>query len=75
MVREFLTVTGGDRQPDDLITHRWLYAKSSDRAKPGHLWFADEKIGLVGDWLDGGRVEGAFNSAHSLVNTLVSLKA
>jgi len=74
MVREFLTVTGGDRQPDDLITHRWLYAKSSDSAKPGHRWFANEKIGLAGDWLDGGRVEGAFNSAHSLVNALVSPK-
>ena len=70
MVSEFLAVTGADQQPDDLVTHRWLYAKSSDPATPGHLWFADEKIGLAGDWLSGGRVEGAFDSASALVKAL-----
>lgn len=70
MVREFLDVTGADEQPDDLVTHRWLYAKSSDPATPGHLWFPDYRIGLAGDWLSGGRVEGAFDSASGLVRSL-----
>jgi predicted NAD/FAD-dependent oxidoreductase len=70
MVREFLAVTGGEQQPDDLVTHRWLYAKSSDPATPGHLWFPDDGIGLAGDWLSGGRVEGAFESARGLVRLL-----
>lgn len=70
MVQEFLDVTGADEQPDDLVTHRWLYAKSSDPATPGHLWFPDYRIGLAGDWLSGGRVEGAFDSASGLVRSL-----
>lgn len=70
MIREFLAITGTDQQPDDQVSHRWLYAKSSDPATPGHLWFAEEHIGLAGDWLSGGRVEGAFDSASALVKTL-----
>lgn len=70
MVREFQAVTGATAMPDDLVTHRWLYAKSSDPATPGHLWFAEAGIGLAGDWLSGGRVEGAFDSASGLVQAL-----
>jgi hypothetical protein len=70
MVREFLAVTGADGQPDNLVTHRWLYAKSSDPATPGHLWFSEHRIGLAGDWLSGGRVEGAFDSASGLVRSV-----
>jgi len=70
MVREFQAVTGAQVSPDDLVTHRWLYAKSSDPVSPGFRWFEDNRIGLAGDWLDGGRVEGAFNSACALVRVL-----
>ena len=70
MIDEFMAVTGAMTRPDDQIAHRWLYAKSSDPARPGHLWFSDERIGLAGDWLSGGRVEGAFDSASALVRSL-----
>ena len=70
MIDEFQAVTGTDLLPDDVLTHRWLYAKSSDPARPGCHWFADERIGLAGDWLSGGRVEGAFNSASALVQAM-----
>lgn len=73
MVREFQSVTGATVMPDDLVTHRWLYAKSSDPATPGHLWFADAGIGLAGDWLSGGRVEGAFESASALVKAMTEM--
>jgi renalase len=73
MIREFQSVTGSRQEPDNLVTHRWLYAKSSDTDTPGHRWFADQRIGLAGDWLSGGRVEGAFNSASGLVDEMVSL--
>jgi predicted NAD/FAD-dependent oxidoreductase len=75
MIREFQAVTGTDLVPDDLVTHRWLYAKSSDPAMPGCRWFADERIGLAGDWLSGGRVEGAFNSASALVQAITDKPA
>jgi renalase len=73
MIREFQSVTGSRQEPDNLVTHRWLYAKSSDTDTPGHRWFADQRIGLAGDWLSGGRVEGAFNSASGLVDEMGSL--
>jgi len=70
MIREFQDATGSRQQPDKLLTHRWLYAKSSDSDTPGHRWFPDQRIGLAGDWLSGGRVEGAFNSASGLVDEM-----
>lgn len=54
-------------EPDDWLAHRWLYARSEHNDRPGSLWFADQGIGLAGDWLSGGRVEGAFLSASDLV--------
>lgn len=61
-------VTGTEVAVTDALTHRWLYARSEGGEHPGHLWFQEQGIGLAGDWLSGGRVEGAFNSACSLVS-------
>lgn len=52
---------------DRVVTHRWLYARPAHSTGPGHLWFPDLAIGMTGDWLRGGRVEGAFDSAESLI--------
>lgn len=70
LLAEFLRCSGVSEQPDDFIVHRWLYAKPRERTAPGHLWFDDQRIAIVGDWLDGGRVEGAFNSAFGLISRL-----
>ncbi|MEO9588650.1 MAG: FAD-dependent oxidoreductase, partial [Marinobacter sp.] len=67
MVEAFQKVTGVTVCPEDWISHRWLYAKSSPTEQPGFRWYGDQRIGLAGDWLSGGRVEGAFNSASGLV--------
>lgn len=67
MIEAFKKVTGVTVCPDDWISHRWLYAKSSPTEQPGFRWYGDQRIGLAGDWLSGGRVEGAFNSASGLV--------
>ena len=72
LVDEFLRCSGINARPDDFLVHRWLYAKPRARTAPGHLWFEDQRIGIVGDWLDGGRVEGAFNSASGLIARLDS---
>ena len=58
--------------PDEMLSHRWLYARSDGGGQPGHLWFEENGIGLAGDWLSGGRVEGAFNSATGLVQAMAS---
>ena len=72
LLEEFLRCSGVTGQPDDFLVHRWLYAKPRASTAPGHLWFGDRNIALAGDWLDGGRVEGAFNSANDLVRRLES---
>lgn len=72
LVKAFQELIGSDVQPDDLVPHRWLYARSGGQNFPGHLWLDQLGIGLAGDWLDGGRVEGAFNSASGLVKAMKS---
>ncbi|MFC4260439.1 NAD(P)/FAD-dependent oxidoreductase [Marinobacter lacisalsi] len=70
LLAEFLRCSGVTAQPDNFLVHRWLYAKPRARTAQGHLWFADQRIAVAGDWLDGGRVEGAFNSAAGLISRL-----
>lgn len=52
--------------------HRWRYAIPETEVGPGHLWYPKVNLGLCGDWLSGGRVEGAFDSAESLLAHLRS---
>lgn len=66
LLADFNRVTGLVTAPTQLLSHRWLYAKSKTRRGPGHYWFADDRLAVIGDWLTGGRVEGAFDSAASL---------
>lgn len=63
----FRDVTGYDGGVADHVVHRWLYARSTDGTCPGYLWDAGLGLGLAGDWLAGGRVEGAWESADQLV--------
>lgn len=67
LISAFRHLTGTHVGVKDTVTHRWLYARSEGGNNPGHLWFQAQGIGLAGDWLSGGRVEGAFDSACSLV--------
>jgi len=64
---ELSALTGADIKPDQTVAHRWLYARSAGGAQPGFLYDAENGIGLAGDWLAGGRVEGAWESAARLV--------
>lgn len=67
MLAEFRETCGVTAGHGEIVHHRWLYARPRARTGPGHLWFAEQGIAIAGDWLEGGRVEGAFNSADSLV--------
>ncbi|MGM0767589.1 MAG: NAD(P)/FAD-dependent oxidoreductase [Pseudomonadota bacterium] len=72
LVAAFQATTGNSPEPTDIVPHRWLYARSADTRRPGCLWFAAEGIGLAGDWLSGGRVEGAFESASDLIAAMMA---
>jgi hypothetical protein len=52
--------------------HRWRYADSDPPARVGSLWSAAEQLGVCGDWLNGGRVEGAWLSGRHLAKHLLT---
>jgi len=50
--------------------HRWRYASCEGRAPSDAYWDPDTCIGVCGDWLAGGRVEGAWLSARALAERI-----
>lgn len=66
----FATWTGA--QPLESTAHRWRYADCDQPAKVGSVWSATEQLGLCGDWLNGGRVEGAWLSGRHLAAQLLA---
>jgi predicted NAD/FAD-dependent oxidoreductase len=63
---------GLDCATADISIHRWRYA--SGCAAPAAGFYANRQLqlGLCGDWLNGGRVEGAWLSGYHVANTLTS---
>jgi hypothetical protein len=57
---------GLDCQNAQISVHRWRYASGSMDATPGFRIYQHLKLGLCGDWLHGGRVEGAWLSGYQL---------
>ncbi|MBU3736403.1 MAG: FAD-dependent oxidoreductase, partial [Methylobacterium sp.] len=48
---------GGPR-PDAWTAHRWRYADCTRPLAAGALWHPDSGIGICGDWVDRGSIEG-----------------
>ncbi|KKO12308.1 hypothetical protein LCGC14_0003180 [marine sediment metagenome] len=71
---EAFAVLGGP-VPDNAGAHRWRYAEPVAGAKADNfLWDANLKLGVCGDWLNAGRVEGAWLSGRALARTLTSVE-
>ncbi|MBR9870911.1 MAG: NAD(P)-binding protein [Gammaproteobacteria bacterium] len=70
LLAAFRQLTGFDGTPVELVTHRWLYARSASSEQPGFLWDKGQGVGIAGDWLEGGRVEGAWESASQLAEAM-----
>jgi renalase len=56
----------GGSTPDGWAAHRWRYAKADPALDRQYCWSAQKHIGLCGDWLNGGKVEGAWLSGKEL---------
>lgn len=69
LARAFSRLTDTRRQASESLSHRWLYAKAGS-AGEGSLWWPTEGIGIAGDWLCGGRVEAAYESAAHLAEQI-----
>lgn len=64
----------GGAVPDNATVHRWRYAEPSSAANADScLWDAALKLGLCGDWLNAGRVEGAWLSGRTLARSIVAI--
>ncbi len=66
-------------QLDDAINaysvHRWRYADCEQFSERVYGWDADQNIGLCGDWLNGGKVQGAWLSGYHLAQRLIDSAA
>lgn len=61
----------GAPHPAAWTAHRWRYADTASPLQSGCCWDAGRRIGLCGDWLHGGRVEGAWLSGLQLAQRML----
>ena len=70
MIAAFLAL--GGKAPAEYAIQRWRYASSDTSLQEGFHCDFERSIGYCGDWLHGGRVEGAWLSGHALANTIIA---
>jgi predicted NAD/FAD-dependent oxidoreductase len=61
----------GGQVPAVWSAHRWRYASSDPAIATTSVWDQNHGLGLCGDWLNGGRVEGAWLSGRSLATKML----
>jgi renalase len=61
----------GGPTPSTWAAHRWRYASTEPAQLRGCMWDAELAIGLCGDWLNGGKVEGAWLSGRQLAREFI----
>ena len=67
---ECLIKLGFNCQDAEISMHRWRYASGGLENAIGFLSLPDIGLGLCGDWLNGGRVEGAWLSGLELAEAI-----
>ncbi len=60
----------GASDPDECIAHRWRYADTPTPLNDGFFWDNQAKLGVCGDWINGGKVEGAWLSGLYLAEAI-----
>ncbi len=61
----------GAPAPDAISAHRWRFADVAPGQTHGFLWNETARLGVCGDWLNGGKVEGAWLSGHRLAESML----
>jgi predicted NAD/FAD-dependent oxidoreductase len=65
----------GAPAPAAWSAHRWRYADTRSATAGACIWSAERRLGLCGDWLNGGGVEGAWLSGMALADAILGRKA
>lgn len=60
----------GAPAPERWSAHRWRYAKAAQARNEECIWVDGQALGLCGDWLGGGTVEGAWLSGLALAQRI-----
>ena len=61
----------GAPAPQAWTTHRWRYAVAAPALIGGSVWSAEDGLGLCGDWLHRGTIEGAWLSGRRLAGEVL----
>lgn len=61
----------GGPAPASYTAHRWRYADTSPPLAMGCAWDSVARIGLCGDWLNGGKVEGAWLGGRAMAQRVL----
>jgi predicted NAD/FAD-dependent oxidoreductase len=68
---ECLAGIGFDCRDSEISMHRWRYASGALESPIHFLLLPDLNLGLCGDWLHGGRVEGSYLSGLQLAEAII----
>ncbi len=74
---EAFVALGGSTQAISSTAHRWRYADTDPAStpaagNPSSWWDAQARLGLCGDWLHGGKVQGAWLSGQHIARSLLA---
>jgi predicted NAD/FAD-dependent oxidoreductase len=72
MIAAFIAL--GGKAPAEYAIHRWRYASSDPAYQVRFNCNLEQGIAYCGDWLHGGRVEGAWLSGQALANTIIAAR-
>jgi hypothetical protein len=61
-----------DIQSDECDLHRWMYADCEQYLTDIYHFDAIHNIGLCGDWLNGGKIQGAWLSGYKLAERVIN---
>ncbi len=70
LLQAFADLGGPQPAQVQATAHRWRYADTEPALTLGSWWDASARLGLCGDWLNGGKVEGAWLSGRDLAGRL-----
>jgi renalase len=73
LILDCAKIVGLDCDKAKIAIHRWRYASGHITQASGFSLNKDLQVGLCGDWLNGGRVEGAWLSGRKLASQIQNI--